>query len=183
MATAFRWWEIPGGEETVGEPRVVRGQGKVPQQLRPAPGRFGMREGRGLAPRRKPSIVEFHTVKRIDNSRLVRQMEPVKLRSYYKVLSLGGMIALCFMLYIYQHFRCIDLSFQLEELKAKQMQAQALNSQLKLEIETWRNPRRINAIAQELGLQPLAPAQVLEYSGFAGEQVEAARMVRGNRTP
>ena len=183
MATAFRFWEIPGGQENLGEPRVVRGQGKVPQQLRPAPGRFGMRQGRGLAPRRKPSIVEFHTVKRIDNSRLVRHMEPVKLRSYYKVLSLGGLVAMCFMLYIYQHFRCIDLSFQLEELKARQMQSKALNGQLKLEIETWRNPHRINAIAQQLGLQRPAPAQVLEYSGFEGAQVEAARMVQTNRTP
>ena len=77
MATMHRWWELlSGGEDLMKEPRVVRGQGKATQQLRPAPGRFGMREGRGLAPRRKPSIVEFHTVKRIDNSRLMRRLEP-----------------------------------------------------------------------------------------------------------
>src|SRR5215468_2105079 len=187
MATAFRWWEVADSEELQPkEARVIRGQGNVPQQLRPAPVpvsvRTLLRNRRGLAPRRN-SFVEFHTVKHIDNSRLVRRVEPVKLRSYYKISALGGLVAMCFMLYIYQHFRCIDLSFQLEDLKAKQMQAQSLNGQLKLEIETWRNPQRINAIAQELGLQSPAPAQVLEYSGFAGEQVEAARVVRGNRTP
>ncbi len=62
---------------------------------------------------KKPVCVEFYTVKRIDNSRLVRHVEPVELRNYYRMSALGCLIAFCFMLYIYQHFRCIDLSFQL----------------------------------------------------------------------
>src|SRR5258706_10505900 len=52
-------------------------------------------------------------------------VEPVKLKNYYKTAALGGFVAMFFMLYIYQHFRCIDLSFQLEDLKAKQTQAMA----------------------------------------------------------
>ncbi|HUL34617.1 MAG TPA: cell division protein FtsL [Candidatus Eisenbacteria bacterium] len=184
MATAFRWWEIPDGETAPKEPRIVRGQGKATQQLRPAPGRFGMREGRGLAPRRtRAPLVEFHTLKRIDNSRLVRHVEPLRLRAYYKLAALGGAVAMCFMFYIYQHFRCIDLSFQLEDLRGKQTQAQALNSQLKLEMESWRNPHRINAIAQQLGLEQPAPQQVLEYSDFDSTQAESARLVRPNRNP
>ena len=182
MATTYRWWELVG-DELLREPRVMRGQGKAPQQLRPAPGRFGMREGRGLAPRRKASIVEFHTVKRIDNSRLVRRVEPLRLQAYYKIAALGGAVALCFMLYIYQHFRCIDLSFQLEDLRAKQTQAQALNGELKLEIESWRNPRRINAIAQQLGMVHPAATQVVEYSDFNGAQAESARLVRPTSAP
>jgi cell division protein FtsL len=182
MATAFRWQEVPGGEKLHGEPRVVRGQGKAPQRLRPAPGKMGLRAGGRLAPR-KSAMVEFHTAKRIDNSRLVRHVEPVKLRTHYKIAALGGLVAMCFMLYIYQHFRCIDLSFQLEDLRSKQTQAQALNGQLKLEIESWRNPRRINAIAAQLGLAQPAPTQVLEYSDFNATQAESARLVRPNRVP
>jgi cell division protein FtsL len=128
-------------------------------------------------------MVEFHTVKQIDNSRLVRRVEPVKLQAYYKITALGGAVALCLMFYVYQHFRCIDLSFQLEDLRSKQTQAQALNGQLKLESESWRNPRRINAIAQQLGLQRPAPMQVLEYSDFNGMQAESARLVRPNHAP
>jgi len=187
MATAFRWQELTGGEDLQKQPRVIRGQGEVPQQLRPAPVpvsvRTLLRNRRGLAPRRTSSLVEFHTVKRIDNSRLVRHIEPLRLRSYYKIAALGGLVAMCFMLYIYQHFRCIDLSFQLEDLRAKQTQAQALNGQLKLEIETWRSPQRINAIARQLGLQQAVPTQVLEYSNFDAGQVEAARLVRPNHAP
>ncbi|HUE54346.1 MAG TPA: hypothetical protein VMO76_00855, partial [Candidatus Udaeobacter sp.] len=67
--------------------------------------------------RKKRSVVatQFHTVKRIDNSRLVRNVQPVRLRSFYRTAGLGALIAACLMMYIYQHFRCIDLSFQLED--------------------------------------------------------------------
>src|SRR5437879_13463568 len=90
--------------------------------------------------RRKKSLAmtEFHTVKRIDNSRIVRHLEPVKMRRLYRTVALGGVIAAFFMLYIYQHFRCIDLSFQLEDVKARQAEAASLNSALKLEVTAVR---------------------------------------------
>src|SRR5262249_21724871 len=72
--------------------------------------------GKSLSMKRKKKavrMIEFQTVKRIDNSRLVRNVEPVRLRNYYKTLALSGIVAMFFMMYIYQHFRCIDLSFQL----------------------------------------------------------------------
>jgi len=40
------------------------------------------------------------------------------MRRLYRMVALGGMIAAFFMMYIYQNFRCIDLSFQLEDVKA-----------------------------------------------------------------
>ena len=46
-------------------------------------------------------VREFQTVKRIDNSRLVRRVEPLKLRYYYRTLALGSVVAAFFMFYIY----------------------------------------------------------------------------------
>ncbi len=126
--------------------------------------------------------LEFQTVKRIDNSRLVRRIEPVKMRNYCRTLALGGIVAAFFMLYIYQHFRCIDLSFQLEEVKAKQVEAGTLNSSLKLEIASLRNPMRIDVIARrQLGLTEPLPTQVQEYDAPPGAELAAARYVRRNR--
>jgi len=126
---------------------------------------------------------EFQTVKRIDNSRLVRRFEPVKLRYYYRMLALGTVVAAFFMLYIYQHFRCIDLSFQLEQVKAKQVKAATLNSSLKLEIASLRNPMRIDVIARrQLGLTEPLPTQVREYESPPGAQVAAARFLRQNNS-
>ena len=133
-----------------------------------------------MASKKKARTVrEFQTVKRIDNSRLVRHVEPVKLRYYYRMLALGGIVAAFFMLYIYQHFRCIDLSFQLEEVKAKQVEAATLNSSVKLEIASLRNPMRIDVIARrQLGLTEPLPTQVREYDAPPGAEVAAARYVR-----
>jgi cell division protein FtsL len=127
-------------------------------------------------------MVEFRTVKRIDNSRLVRHVEPVKLRNFYKTAALGGAIALCCMLYIFQHFRCIDLSFQLEDLKQKQAQAATLNSELKLNIATLSRPSRIDQIARlRLGLTQPLPDQVREYDAPSAAQVASVRFMRTNR--
>ena len=137
-----------------------------------------------MASKKKARAVrEFQTVKRIDNSRLVRRVEPVKLRSYYRTVALGSVVAVFFMLYIYQHFRCIDLSFQLEQVKAAQVEAQTLNSSLKLEIASLRNPMRIDVIARrQLGLTEPLPTQVREYDAPPGAEVASARYIRQNRS-
>ncbi len=128
--------------------------------------------------------MEFRTVKRIDNSRLVRHVEPMKMRNLYRTVVLGGIVAAFFMLYIYQHFRCIDLSFQLEDVKALQARVASLNSSLKLEIASLRNPMRIDVIARrQLGLTEPLPTQVQEYVGPPGAEVAAARYIRPNRAP
>ena len=124
---------------------------------------------------------EFHTVKRLDNTRLVRHVEPAKLRSLYRTLGLGSIIAAFFLLYIYQHFKCIDLSFQLETARTSRAEAAAQNSSLKLEIASLSNPKRIDVIARrQLGLTETLPSQVREYQPMAGAEVAAAELLRVN---
>jgi cell division protein FtsL len=132
-----------------------------------------------MSKRKTAPMMEFRTVKRIDNSRLVRHVEPVKQQNLYKTAGLGGVVALFFLFYIFQHFKCIDLSFQLEDLKAKQAQAAQLNSELRLEIANLRDPMRIDVIARrQLGLTEPLPTQMREYEAASGEQVAVARFVR-----
>ena len=138
-----------------------------------------------MARKKKASaMLEFQTVKRIDNSRLVRHVEPVKMRNLYRTAALSSVVAAFFMLYIYQHFRCIDLSFQLEDVRGKQTEAASLNSSLKLEIASLRNPMRIDVIARrQLGLTEPLPTQVQEYDAPSGAEVAAVRYTRPNRAP
>ena len=42
--------------------------------------------------RKKAVTAEFHTVKRIDNSRLVRNVEPAKMRNLWRSVALGGVV-------------------------------------------------------------------------------------------
>jgi cell division protein FtsL len=129
--------------------------------------------------RKAAPMMEFRTVKRIDNSRLRRHVEPAKQKNLFKTAGLGGVVALFFLFYIFQHFKCIDLSFELEDLKAQQAKAAQLNSELKLEIANLRDPMRIDVIARrQLGLTEPLPTQMREYEAPSGMQVAAARFVR-----
>ena len=62
---------------------------------------------------------EFFTVKRIDNSRLVRPLQPNRMRECARLILLGGMLALCALLYAWQHFETIQLRYQLESLRGE----------------------------------------------------------------
>jgi cell division protein FtsL len=171
MATAYRW-----NEELCG--------GGFSPPVRHEDSSSGPRAEAQRHKAAATRTVEFYTVKHIDNSRLVQRVEPVKMRNLYKMVALGGIIAAFCMLYIYQHFRCIDLSFQLEDLKAKTVQAQNLNSKLKLEIAYLRDPHRIDVIARrELGLTQPTANQMREYSGADGSEVAAMQYTRPNHTP
>jgi cell division protein FtsL len=179
MATAYQW--SGAGNEAYGKAGQARISEAAKPQLVPRTARQIAGAGNG---RKKLAMAEFFTVKRIDNSRLVRHVEPVKMRNLYRTVALGGIIAAFCMLYIYQHFRCIDLSFQLEDLKGKQELAQAANSKLKLEIATLRDPHRIDVIARhQLGLTQPTANQVREYAMIDGAEVAAVQYVRPNRAP
>jgi cell division protein FtsL len=104
---------------------------------------------------------EFFTVKHIDNSRLVRPMEPNRMRECARLVFLGGMLALCALLYAWQHFETIQLRYQLESLRSEHTQAAELNQELRLEVAGLRSPGRIDVIARrQLGLTAPVPGQV-----------------------
>src|SRR6202795_2306734 len=104
---------------------------------------------------------EFYTVKQIDNSRLVRPMAPNRIRECARLVLLGGLIALCALLYAWQHFETIQMRYQLESLRSEHTQAAELNQQLKLEVAGLRAPGRIDLIARrQLGLTAPVPGQV-----------------------
>jgi cell division protein FtsL len=176
MAAAYQW-SGPGNEELLAAGQTQRPETRRPQlsarPAMPAPSRH-----------KKPAMVEFYTVKKIDNSRLVRRVEPMKTRNLYKTVALGGIVAAFCMLYVYQHFRCIDLGFQLEDVKSKTQQAQILNSKLKLEIAYLRDPHRIDVIARRhLGLTQPTANQMREYAVTDAAEVAVVQDVRPNRAP
>jgi cell division protein FtsL len=114
-------------------------------------------------------MTEFFTVKRIDNSRLVRQMAPQQWREFGRPALLGAALAACLLLYAAQHFQCLAVRYQLEELKAARAEAVALNQQLKLEAASLRSPMRIDIIARgRLGLTVPVPGQVAAVATPAG---------------
>jgi cell division protein FtsL len=104
---------------------------------------------------------EFYTVKKIDNSRVVRIIAPNHMRECARVVLLGALIALGAFLYAWQHFETIQLRYQLESLRSERSQATELNQELRLEVAGLRAPERIDMIARrQLGLTAPVAGQV-----------------------
>jgi cell division protein FtsL len=104
---------------------------------------------------------DYYTVKRIDNSRLVRAANPNRMRESCRIVAYGCILAAGLLLFAWQHFQCLQLGYQLEELKAERGQAAEMNQRLKLEVAALKSPERIDAIARNtLGLTIPVPGQV-----------------------
>jgi cell division protein FtsL len=107
-------------------------------------------------------MTQYHTVKRIDNSRLVRPAPKARLNDFWRRVAVGAAMAACLLMYAWQHFECIQLHYQLEQLQSTRAKAAELNQQLHVEDATLRAPGRIDNFArQHLGLTVAVPGQAV----------------------
>lgn len=121
-------------------------------------------------------MTEFHTIKRIDNSRLARPVASGRLREMARLIGLGAMLAAAFLFYAWQHFEYLQLRYQVESLKSERAQASELHQQLKLEEAGLLAPSRIDAIARnQLKLTAPVPGQVAPLEGPYEPVVAQAR--------
>lgn len=119
---------------------------------------------------------EIYTVKRIDNSRLVRPRAAGTLKEWGRMLLFGSVLAAGGLLYAWQHFQCLQLKYQIEELKAERAQAAELKAQLRLEVAALKSPMRIDAIARkQLGLTAPLPGLVTPAAAPEGVLAQARR--------
>lgn len=121
-------------------------------------------------------MTEYHTIKQIDNSRLLRPAAPARLREFWRRLAVVAGVAALLLSYAWQHFECIQLRYNIEQLDAERAQAAQLNQQLHVEVATLRSPMRVDAIARnELGLTVPVPAQVAPADASGDAVVAEAR--------
>jgi cell division protein FtsL len=129
----------------------------------------------------RASLLEFYFVKRIDNSRLRREIDPEKRRECFSLLGLGILVFLFGLLFAWQHFQCVRNGYQIEQLKAERGALEEWNHQLRLEQASLADPQRIDTLARkELGLVPPSAEQVIQVGGSgaappASEDSEWAR--------
>ena len=123
-------------------------------------------------------MTEYYTVKRIDNSRLVRFAPPAELKEFWKRVGVAAAIAACLLVYTWQHFECIQIRYNIEQLDAQRARAAELNEQLHIEVATLRSPMRVDAIARnQLGLTVPVPGQVAPAPGSSNAMLADARML------
>lgn len=121
---------------------------------------------------------EYYTIKRIDNSRLARPTQPARLRELGRRAAVVGAMAAVLLCYAGQHFQCMQLRYQLEQLESRRAQSAQLNQQLHLEVATLRSPMRVDNIARhQLGLTVPVPGQVAPAQGPMDTVLAQARAV------
>jgi cell division protein FtsL len=130
------------------------------------------------------NFTEYFTVKQIDNSRLVRPAHPAQLKDFWRRLAVGAAMATCLLSYAWQHFECIQIRYQIEQLDSERAQATELNQQLHLEVATLRSPMRVDAIARnQLGLTVPVPGQVAPVDDTNDGVVAQARTIAQSSRP
>jgi cell division protein FtsL len=128
-------------------------------------------------------MTEYFTIKRIDNSRLVRPAPPARLRDFWRRVAVGAAMAGCLLSYAWQHFQCIQLRYQVEQLESRRAQAAELNQQLHLEVATLRSPMRVDAMARDMGLTMPVPGQIAPVDGPNDAVVAEVRAVAQSSRP
>jgi len=110
---------------------------------------------------RRGATLEFFFPKRIDNSRLVKAPDMVRVREM-RVFSAAAFVLLSLlMVYGWQHFSAIEKGYTVE---AEKQQVEALreeNQRLQLAEEQLSQPKRIDAMARKMGMVDLQPNQVV----------------------
>ncbi len=122
---------------------------------------------------------EVFFVKRVDNSRLRREVDPAKRRECFLALGLSSVVFVLLLLFAWQHFQCVQYGYQLQDLKAQKATLEEWNHRLRLEQASLADPQRIDVLArQRLGLVPLSPQQVIQMAPEQGLPAEGTVLAR-----
>jgi len=129
------------------------------------------------------TIPAFYTVKRVDNSRLRREVNPEHHRECLAVLGLSVVVFIFVFLFAWQHFQCVRSGYRIEELKAQFATLEEWNHQLRLEHSGLVDPQRIDTLARHAGLASPSPQQVIQVGPSGPAPVEGPQFARNLTRP
>lgn len=114
--------------------------------------------------RRGACTPEFFFPKHFDNSRLVKEPDPVRARQMRIFLAAVTLLFSLIMIYGLQHFSAIEIGYKVEAEKQVRDKLREENRQLRLTEAQLSDPGRIDAMARQLGLAEPQPGQIVRPS-------------------
>ena len=100
--------------------------------------------------------------KSIDNSRVVREVDPRSSRDLWSLLLLVGALVCALVLYAWPHMQLRQIGIATEHMNRERERLVEENRKLRLEKATLESLRRVEAIAaRDLGLQAPPPERVI----------------------
>lgn len=130
---------------------------------------------------RRGPTPEVFCCKRLDNSRLVKIADPVRVREMRIFTAAMTMLFLFVMFYGWQHFSAIEYGYRVETEKQQRTLLEEQNRELRLAEAQLCAPHRIDRMARKLGLDAPRPGQVV--SGDNAFDANAAVMAEASPMP
>jgi cell division protein FtsL len=96
---------------------------------------------------------EYAVKKDVRNNPIVREMDQARPRELWTLVGIAGFVVLVLLFSAWQHFELLRHGYQVEQMQKERASEEDAARQLRLEIETLRSPKRIEALAlQQLHL-------------------------------
>lgn len=106
--------------------------------------------------------VEYAIKKDVRNNPIVRGVDQKQRRALVRTLGIGLLVVVMLLFSGWQHYQIIDSGYEVQQLLKAHAQAEALNRQLRLELETLRAPAMVERRAiEELRMVYPTPADTL----------------------
>ena len=105
-----------------------------------------------------PESFEYAIKKDVRNNPIVREVDEARHREMWKSVAIAAFLVVVLLFSAWQHFELLRHGYQIEELQRQKAAEEETTRRLKLEIETLRSPKRIEALATEQ-LHLVAPAR------------------------
>jgi cell division protein FtsL len=110
---------------------------------------------------RRGPTPEVFFVKRLDNSRIVKAADPVRVKEMRLFASAMAVLFALIMVYGWQHLSSIEYGYRIESEKQQMQQLEEQNRQLRLSEAQLGDPERIDVMARQLGLTTPRPEQIV----------------------
>jgi cell division protein FtsL len=105
-----------------------------------------------------PEAFEYAIKKDVRNNPIVREVDEERQRELWKSVSIAAFLVMVLLFSAWQHFELLRHGYQIEEMQRQRAAEEEEGRRLRLEIETLKSPKRIEALAtQQLHL--IAPSK------------------------
>lgn len=124
---------------------------------------------------------EYAIKKDVRNNLIVRELDEARQRQLWRTTGIAAALVAVLLFSAWQHFELVRHGYQLQKLQQERAAEEEINRHLRLEIETLRDPKRIESIAtKELKLVAPGRDQAIVIERVAptappGKSIVAAR--------
>ncbi len=127
---------------------------------------------------RRGPTPEVFCCKRLDNSRLVKAADPVRVREMRIFTAAMSVLFIFVMFYGWQHFSAIEYGYKVEAEKQQRSLLEEQNRELRLAEAKLCDPHRIDRMARELGLDAPRAGQVVRGNDISSTSAPVMASLR-----